>query len=326
MKTTQILATVNLGRRWRARFTPTTRSRQLPRHRRHSSATFLKTSAELQRFADSLPTSRCSRPMVSAPPTQGAVATSASPRPARPVESYKALYLSRIFTDLQPDNTTGWTNRAGLAASLGFDAEAAAAQANAEAGAGRPVVRWRPPGRAQSPAENARRLGQPRSALTADDLTTREGRTVVVSVKDDLSGVKKCRVTRKIQRQGRGPWATAQPVQVEDVLPNLFAMPQATPMDHKSVKGGLFALGVLAMAASAYASRSAATTPRARSESHHRHAVASPGAPHTTPAVFSGTNFQRRVGHSTTWPSKRTAEHHGGHAGWCGQRREIETG
>ena len=216
-------------------------------------ATFLKTSSDLQRFAD---------------PSYFKVLAADGLRTADPKalfqriaaaskagESYKALYLSRIFTDVQPDNATGWTNRARLAASLGFNAEAAAAQANADAGAGagRPVAGSALPGafkvRPTTLADWAAAL-----ALTADDVTAREGRTVVVSVKDDLSGVK-VPSNEEIQRQGRGPWATAQPVQVEDVLPNLFAMPQAAaPMDHKSMKGGLFALGALAMAASAYSS------------------------------------------------------------------------
>ena len=90
-------------------------------------------------------------------------------------------------------------------------------------------------------------------ALVADDTTAREGRAVVLAVRDDLSGVSVA-TAEAIERENRGPWATAMPVQLEDVLPNLFAMPQATPMDRKSMKGGMFALGALALAGSAYSS------------------------------------------------------------------------
>ena len=50
-------------------------------------------------------------------------------------EGYKALYLSRIFTELEPANQIGWTNRAQLASALGFEAEAAAAKGNAASSA-----------------------------------------------------------------------------------------------------------------------------------------------------------------------------------------------
>lgn len=213
-------------------------------------ATFLKTSPDLQRFADP-----AYFKMLAADGLRTADPKALYQRMAaasRAGETYKALYLSRIFTDLQPDNATGWANRARLAKSLGFDAEAAGAQANADAGAGRPVAGGGLPGafkvRPTTLADWAAAL-----ALAADDVTTREQRAVVVSVKDDLSG-HNVPSNEEIQRQGRGPWLTARPVQVEDVLPNFFSMPQATPMDGKSMKGGMFALGALAMAASAYSS------------------------------------------------------------------------
>jgi hypothetical protein len=64
-------------------------------------------------------------------------------------------------------------------------------------------------------------------ALASDDVKAREGRAVVVAVRDDLSGVA-VPTNEEIQQEARGPWANAKPVQLEDVLPNLFAMPQAT--------------------------------------------------------------------------------------------------
>jgi len=250
MKTTRILATVILAATMVGAAQADDRKPATAPAPATFPATFLKTSTDLQRFADP-----AYFKMLAADGLRTADPKALYQRIAAATkagESYKALYLSRIFTDLQPDNATGWTNRARLAASLGFDAEAAAAQANADAGAGRPVIGGALPGafkvRPTTLADWAAAL-----AMAADDVTTREGRTVVVSVKDDLSGVK-VPSNEEMHRLGDGPWATAQPVQIEDVLPNLFAMPEATPMDHKSMKGGLFALGALAMAASAYSS------------------------------------------------------------------------
>jgi hypothetical protein len=85
----------------------------------------------------------------------------------------------------------------------------------------------------------------------SDDTGAREGRPSVLSVRDDLSGVQ-VPPTEEIQRQARGPWVTPKPIQIDDVIPNIFVMPSGTPMDRKSMKGGLFALGALAMAGSAY--------------------------------------------------------------------------
>jgi len=165
-------------------------------------------------------------------------------------EGYKALYLSRIFTELEPANQIGWTNRAQLASALGFEAEAAAARAHASTGAPAPLAGGALPGafrvRPTTLADWAAAV-----ALMADDTFAREGRPMVLSVRDDLSGVQ-VPPTEEVQRQARGPWVTAKPIQVHDVLPNVFAMPNATPMDKKSMKGGLFALGAMAMAGSAY--------------------------------------------------------------------------
>jgi hypothetical protein len=244
-------------------------------------ATFLKTSADLQRFAD---------------PAYFKIAAADGLRSADPKvlyqriaaaskagERYKALYLSRIFTDLQPDIAAGWANRAQLAASLGFTAESAAARANAEAGSSRPVAGGALPGafkaRPATLADWAAAL-----ALTGDDVTAREGRPMVVSVKDNLSGVS-VPSNEEILRLGRGPWVKAKPVQLEDVLTNFFVMPQATPMDHKSMKGGLFALGALAMAASAYSSSIGAYDAATQYSELYGHAI---GNALEVPSEFKG--------------------------------------
>jgi hypothetical protein len=169
---------------------------------------------------------------------------------ARAREGYKALYLSRIFTELEPANQTGWTNRAQLASALGFEAEAAAARANASIGTAARLSGGALPGvfqvRPETLADWAAAV-----ALAADDTFAREGRQMVLAVRDDLSGVQ-VPATEEVQRQARGPWVTAKPVQLHDVLSNVFAMPSATPMDKKSMKGGMFALGIVTMAGSAY--------------------------------------------------------------------------
>jgi hypothetical protein len=166
-------------------------------------------------------------------------------------EGYKALYLSRLFTELQPDNQTGWANRARLAESVGFHSEAVGARERAEGGSQSPVQGGALPGaftvQPKTLSDWAAAL-----ALASDDVKAREGRAVIVAVRDDLSGVV-VPSNEEIQAADRGPWVNAKPVQLEHVLTNLFAMPKATPMDRKSVKGGLFALGALALAGTTFA-------------------------------------------------------------------------
>ncbi len=211
---------------------------------------FVSTSADLQRFGDAAYYRMLAADGIASSDPKALFARIAAATQAG--ESYKALYLSRIFTVVQPDNSTGWENRATLAAALGFEAEAAAARANASSASPAPISGSALPGsfkvRPATLNDWAAAL-----AMVADDTTAREGRPVVVAVADNLSGVA-VPSNAAIEEAGRGPWVDPKPVQVEDVLTNLFAMPQATPMDRKSMKGGLFALGALAMAGSAYSS------------------------------------------------------------------------
>jgi len=172
-------------------------------------------------------------------------------------ELYKGLYLSRVFTAAKPELPAGWTNRARLAASLGFDAEAAASQRNAEAPGSAAVPAAALPGklkvRPATLSDWAAAL-----ALVADDVAATEGAHAIVAVRDDLSGLTPAS-DDDVAQEKRGPWATAKPVQVEHVLTNLFVLRQATPMDKKSMKGGLFALGAVALGASTFATTVGAT-------------------------------------------------------------------
>ena len=128
--------------------------------------------------------------------------------------------------------------------------EAAASVANAQSNQPSPIQGEALPGSIKvRPASLADWAGA--IALIADDVNAREG-NVAIAVRDDLSGVRVAS-QQEIEIEQRGPWATAQPVRLDDILPNLFVMPQATPMDKKSMRGGMFALGALAMATSSYA-------------------------------------------------------------------------
>jgi hypothetical protein len=233
-------------------------------------AAYLKTQPELQRFADPAYFRMLAADEIRNADPKALFARMAAATQAN--EGYKALYLSRLFTALQPDNRTGWANRAQLAAGLGFDDEAAAARANAETGAATPVRGGALPGtlkvRPTSLADWAAAM-----ALVSDDVKAREGRPVVVAVRDNLSGVS-VPSNEEIQREARGPWVNAKPVQLEDVLTNLFAMPQATPMDRKSMKGGLFAMGALALAGSTYATQIGAVDAAAQLSEAYGNAMA----------------------------------------------------
>ena len=211
---------------------------------------FVSTSPDLQRFADASYYRTLAADGIKSSDPKALYARIAAATQAG--ENYKALYLSRIFTLVQPANSTGWENRASFATALGFEAEAAGARANAASTSPAPLSGGALPGsfkvRPTTLSDWAAAL-----AMVADDTTAREGRATVVAVADNLSGVD-VPSNAAIEESGRGPWVDPKPVQVEDVLTNLFTMPQATPMDRKSMKGGLFALGALAMAGSAYSS------------------------------------------------------------------------
>jgi len=262
-------------------YTPAPTTAGLPEH-------ILKTSPELQRFGKSAYFKvLASDGIRSSDPRALFERITAATRSG---EAYKALYLARIFTELQPENRAGWTNRATLAASLGFDAEAAAAKAIGESGIPRSLAGAVLPGllkvRPTTLSDWAAAL-----ALMADDTTAREGRGVLVAVRDDLSGVTVA-AAEEVQREARGPWATANPVQMEDVLTNAFVLSQARPMDRKSIKGGMFALGALALAGSAYSSSIGAADSATTLAGLYGSAMA--GA-YEVPSDFKGGEFVART-------------------------------
>ena len=102
---------------------------------------------------------------------------------AKQGETYKALYLARVFTTAKPDLAAGWTNRAQLAASLGFDAEATASRANASEAGSRPI----PPASSRCDETSAILLADWAAALAlvADDVVVKEGPHALVAVRDD---------------------------------------------------------------------------------------------------------------------------------------------
>lgn len=224
-------------------------------------------------------------------------------------ETYKGLYLARIFTTQQPNNAAGWANRAQLAAALGFNGEAAVSQANAETGGTRQVPGGALPGnlkvRPTSLADWAAAI-----ALAGDDVTAREGRPVLLAVKDDLSGLD-VSSAEDLQRGHTTPWAKPKPVQIEDVLPNLFAMPQATPMGHKSMKGGMFALGALAMAGAAYSSNIGATDAAANLGMLYGNAMskAFEVPSDLKGGGFTAVTYPTGVSHSTEMKPKTSGKH-----------------
>lgn len=171
-------------------------------------------------------------------------------------EPYKALYLARLFTQLRPEVASGWTNRARLATALGFEGEAAASGSRA-IGTETPVPPSALPGaltvRPATLHDWAAAL-----ALVSDDVAATQGPNALVAVRDDLSGIQMAD-DEAVAAGGRGPWATAKPVQVDNVLTNLFVMTHATPMDKKSVRGGMLALGAIALGGSTYATATGVT-------------------------------------------------------------------
>jgi hypothetical protein len=166
-------------------------------------------------------------------------------------ENYKALYFARLFTQMKPDLPAGWTNRAKLAAALGYADEAVACQVHAETPtSSAPVPLGTLPGQGLKvhPRDLADWAGA--MALLSDSIAAKEGASALVSFKDSISGVKIITPQEEIARMGndlepetkrfmlaQGPYARSNPPLLDDVAANSFSLQAATPMLRKSSQG-----------------------------------------------------------------------------------------
>jgi hypothetical protein len=106
-------------------------------------------------------------------------------------DRYKALYLSRMFTQVAPENATGWSNRARLASDLGLSGEAAVSDANAHSAgqAARPPSELLP-GVSSMPKPASLRDWAAAVAVLSDAVVEREGSASLIAVEDSVSGVR----------------------------------------------------------------------------------------------------------------------------------------
>jgi hypothetical protein len=173
-------------------------------------------------------------------------------------EGYKALYLARVLTQIEPSNAAMWTNRAQLAMAIGVSDEAAACLLNAK----NPAQAVKVPltgvlpgqGLGMKPSTLADWAGA--TAMISDGVAEKEGKQALVAFKDSVSGIHEATEAEVKERDNEaresgltppGPWATPEPVQLKHVLGNVFAERAADPMHFKSIsKGGMF--GAMLMA------------------------------------------------------------------------------
>jgi hypothetical protein len=161
-------------------------------------------------------------------------------------ENYKALYFGRLFTDLKPDNTTGWSNRAKLAAALGYVDEAAACEVHANNPASsQPVPLGGLPSQAMRvhPQDLSDWAGA--VALMADAIAAKEGKTALVSFKNSVSGITIVTPQQDIAAHPdydddtkqfameAGPAAEANPPLLDDIATSAFSLHDAVPMREK---------------------------------------------------------------------------------------------
>ena len=179
-------------------------------------------------------------------------------------ETYKALYLARIFTQTSPEMPEAWSNRARLAAALGLERERAAAERRAgDPAGGLPVPMEGLPGQALPlrPGSIADWAG---AILLMSDASAVAHPSALPAVRDDVSGIVASTAEETEQSPGRSPWARPEPIRLDDVLPNAFLLQSGQPMKWKTENSGsLFAgmaLAMLAGAASAKNDAAAADT------------------------------------------------------------------
>jgi hypothetical protein len=172
-------------------------------------------------------------------------------------ENYKALYLARIFTNLEPTLAAGWANRAALATALGLKNEATACEAKAH-DVSDPV---------HVPSDLLPGYGvaiKPASlsdwaaamSLLADDIATKFTSSGIVAVRDDLSGIQVPNAEEvksndeelvELGLPPDGPWSAPAPIKIQQIMPNSFVLVKAEAMHYKTVKkGSMFGAMVMA--------------------------------------------------------------------------------
>ena len=171
-------------------------------------------------------------------------------------ETYKALFLARILSDLAPGNRAVWGNRAALAGALRLTGEAAACSERAHTLDAKVTV---PsdllPGRI---AARPTTLSDWAAALAmmADGVAQHEPAAPLVAIKDDVSGIEPVMPSY----EGAKPSARALAIRLEDIAPNAFILRDAKAMFTKSVNKGMLAVALLSAATMAYGSYNGVTS------------------------------------------------------------------
>jgi hypothetical protein len=160
-------------------------------------------------------------------------------------ENYKALYLARIFTELEPKLAAGWANRAALATALNLKDEANACVQKAND----------PSANIQVPIDTlpGHMSTQPTSladwaaamALLADGTAAKSGQNSMIAVRDDISGIQ-VPSSEEVKENDEelvelglppdGPWSAPAPIRLNQVAPNSFLLVKPEAMHYKTVK------------------------------------------------------------------------------------------
>lgn len=172
-------------------------------------------------------------------------------------EQYKAFYFATIFTELRPTLAAGWSNRAVLAATFGLTTEAKFCQKNAaDPQHAQPVNSSMLPGAAVKYKPVSLSDWAAAVALLANSVAEGEGPEALIAFRDDISGIHEATqqeiadsnaFTQSAGMPPTGPWASAEPVCLQDVLANAFSLRSGQPMKYRfESRSGAFGAALLA--------------------------------------------------------------------------------
>lgn len=169
-------------------------------------------------------------------------------------ETYKALYLSWLFTEIKPELAGGWTNRGAIAQSLGLDDEARACAERAAdvSAAAKPIPPTLLPERIKARPKTLHDWAAA-IALVSESLAFRSGGNSFVAIKDSVSGVALSGIDRNDLERGASPYVIPEPLLLEHIASNMVQIVDAKPMSYRTMSTGKLIGGLLLGGLAAYA-------------------------------------------------------------------------
>jgi hypothetical protein len=226
-------------------------------------------------------------------------------------DTYKALYLARVFTEVAPALPDGWRNRAQLAGALGLTREAAASNRRANDPSGNePVPLDLLPGQPLTvkPASIADWAG---AVLLMSDAARVARISSLPVVRDDVSGLRSTTEQELRSNPDRGAWARAEPIRLDHVVPNVLLLRSGQPMKFKSENSGSFwaGMGLAMLAGAAQAKNAGASATTLAEASGSMMARADAVKSHYVGGKFEAVSFPAGTAKTTVQQPRSTGEH-----------------